>query len=372
MHPFRSRPPPFRDRALLQPALPAAPDAEAAGAQAAAPTQQQRLAAALRIDTTDIVTLAEIQPGSEDPHVDGCALISAGRRGPHHSMAPAAWQALCRGLPQTRRPRYSRVSCLPSPWMRGPARQSQPRHAYMSSIPGSVAVLRQHLDSHQPAGAATTLCRPPPCRRQARPMAARTTVGQPLAAPQAVGHHTAVDSILHCSVAAGSPGDPGAHRSQGAGSSQRPDAPRLAPGGIRHQAARRTSQPLAQREAAGLDSGAVPAALVPWVCSFPCHRMCCGPDTLLWFALYVFRSADMIGIDGPVLFLPQKLKKWGCSLEPARGRAGVAHHPLNAMHPVPLPPHTQVQHLPPHARACLVRTSAMCRSTVSALHVTCH
>ena len=28
-------------------------------------------------------------------------------------------------------------------------------------------------------------------------MAACTTVGQPLAAPQAVGHHTAVDSILH-------------------------------------------------------------------------------------------------------------------------------------------------------------------------------
>ena len=82
----------------------------------------------------------------------------------------------------------------------------------------------------QPAGAATTPCRPPPCRRQARPMAACTTVGQPLAASQAVGHHTAVDSILHCSIAAGPPGDPRAHRSQGVGSSQGPDAPRLAPG----------------------------------------------------------------------------------------------------------------------------------------------
>ena len=40
MHPSHSRPLPLRDRALLQPALPAGPDAEAAGAQAAAPTQR--------------------------------------------------------------------------------------------------------------------------------------------------------------------------------------------------------------------------------------------------------------------------------------------------------------------------------------------
>ena len=76
MHPSRSRPPPLRDRAPLQPALLAAPDAGAAGAQAAAPTQRQRLAAALRTDTTDIITLAHTffffffffltQPGSED------------------------------------------------------------------------------------------------------------------------------------------------------------------------------------------------------------------------------------------------------------------------------------------------------------------
>ena len=66
MYPSRSRPPPLRNRAPLQPALLAAPDAEAAGAQAAAPTQRQRLAAALRTDTTDIITLAQTQPGSED------------------------------------------------------------------------------------------------------------------------------------------------------------------------------------------------------------------------------------------------------------------------------------------------------------------
>ena len=115
-------------------------------------------------------------------------------------------------------------------------------------------------------------------------MAACTTVGQPLVAPQAVGHHTAVDSILHCSVVAGSPGHPSAHRNQSVGSSQGPDAPRLAPCGVRHQAAGRGAQPLAQREAAGHDSGALPAALVPW------RR----------------------------------------SLQSARRRAGAAHHPLDS------------------------------------------
>ena len=37
--------------------------------------------------------------------------------------------------------------------------------------------------------------------------------------------------------------------------------------------------------------------------------MCCGPATLLWFALSVFRVADKTGIDGHVSFLPQKKKK---------------------------------------------------------------
>ena len=51
------------------------------------------------------------------------------------------------------------------------------------------------------------------------------------------------------------------------------------------------------------------SCIKPWRNSFPCHRMCCGPDTLLWFALSVFRVADMIGIVGHVSFLPQKKKK---------------------------------------------------------------
>ena len=51
------------------------------------------------------------------------------------------------------------------------------------------------------------------------------------------------------------------------------------------------------------------SCIMPWQSSFPCHRMCCGPATLLWFALSVFRVADKIGIDGHVSFLPQKKKK---------------------------------------------------------------
>ena len=39
--------------------------------------------------------------------------------------------------------------------------------------------------------------------------------------------------------------------------------------------------------------------------------MCYGLDTPLWFALYVFRTADMIGNDGHVSFLqtPKKGKQ---------------------------------------------------------------
>ena len=51
------------------------------------------------------------------------------------------------------------------------------------------------------------------------------------------------------------------------------------------------------------------SCIMPWRNSFPCHRMCCGPDTLQWFALSVFRSADMIGVDGHVSFLHKKKKK---------------------------------------------------------------
>ena len=56
--------------------------------------------------------------------------------------------------------------------------------------------------------------------------------------------------------------------------------------------------------------GSVPILyIMPWRNSFPCHRMCCGPETLLWFALSVFRVADKIGIDGHVSFLPPPKKK---------------------------------------------------------------
>ena len=55
------------------------------------------------------------------------------------------------------------------------------------------------------------------------------------------------------------------------------------------------------------------SCIMPWRNSFPCHRMCCGPDTLLWFALSVFRVADMIGIDGHVGFLPPPPQKKGVS-----------------------------------------------------------
>ena len=50
------------------------------------------------------------------------------------------------------------------------------------------------------------------------------------------------------------------------------------------------------------------SCIKPWRNSFPCHRMCCGPDTLLWFALSVFRVADMIGIDGHVKAFFHKIK----------------------------------------------------------------
>ena len=62
----------------------------------------------------------------------------------------------------------------------------------------------------------------------------------------------------------------------------------------------------------GLHSRFIVSCIMPWRSSFPCHRMCCGADTLLWFALCVFRVADMIGIVGHVSFLPnQKKRKTG-------------------------------------------------------------
>ena len=38
---------------------------------------------------------------------------------------------------------------------------------------------------------------------------------------------------------------------------------------------------------------------------FLCHRMCCGPDTLLCTLLPVFRTKNMVGNDEYVSFLPQ-------------------------------------------------------------------
>ena len=55
--------------------------------------------------------------------------------------------------------------------------------------------------------------------------------------------------------------------------------------------------------------GVIVSCIMPWRSSYPCRRMCFEPDTLLWFALSVFRVADMNGIDGHVSFLPPQ-KKW--------------------------------------------------------------
>ena len=59
------------------------------------------------------------------------------------------------------------------------------------------------------------------------------------------------------------------------------------------------------REGFILDSVII-SCIMPWQSSFPCHRMCCEPDTLLWFGLSVFRVADINGIVGHVSFLPPK------------------------------------------------------------------
>ena len=59
------------------------------------------------------------------------------------------------------------------------------------------------------------------------------------------------------------------------------------------------------------EKGLIVLSLMPWRSNFPCHRMCCGPDTLLSLTLCVFRIADMIGIDGHVSFIPhEKYKDW--------------------------------------------------------------
>ena len=54
-----------------------------------------------------------------------------------------------------------------------------------------------------------------------------------------------------------------------------------------------------------------PIQTLPWRSRFPCHRMCCASDTLLCFALSVFRSADMIGNNAHVSFLPPEKREKG-------------------------------------------------------------
>ena len=237
MHPSRSRPPPLRDRAPLQPALPAAPDAGAAGAQAAAPTQRQRLAAALRTDTTDIITLAQTQPGSEDwahawTAVHSSALDREGRI--------TAWRLLHGRLFVGAFLRHVGRDDRRGPWQPAPQLGSLWQRLRL-------LVITQLWTAY--------------CTARSRP-----------------------DRQV----------DPRAHHSQSVGSSQGPDAPRLAPGGIRHQAAGRSTQPLAQREAAGHDSGAVPTALVPWrrslffsfffLCSLPEDMQ--EPPIIHWTAMH--------------------------------------------------------------------------------------
>ena len=68
-------------------------------------------------------------------------------------------------------------------------------------------------------------------------------------------------------------GVPSAHRSEDLSSRQRPDAPRLAPGRVRHLLrAGRGAQPVAQGKAAQRDSGAVSAELVPQRCPLQSPR----------------------------------------------------------------------------------------------------
>ena len=181
--------------------------------------------------------------------MDSCALINTGQGGSCHSLAHGALQALRSGLHQAHWQRCSTVLYL-SP----PCSAVQSSRQSGSDLPAS----------GQPSAASTAPSRPPPRRQQAGSVAPISRVGQHMAAPQTAGHHTALGSILHSSVAAGPSYDPGAHGSEGLSSSQRPDAPRLAPGWVRHQAQGRGAPPLAQGEAALHGLGAVSAALVPW------------------------------------------------------------------------------------------------------------
>ena len=193
--------------------------------------------------------------------MNSCALVSAGQSGPRHSMAPAAWEAVRRGLPPAHWQRYSTVSCLPLPWMRGPAGHTQPCHAHLSSLQGSLAMVCQHLDSHQPAAASTLhadLLFADDRRGPWQPSAELASLWQRL-------RLLAITQLWAAYCTARLRPDrqmtPAHIAARGLSGSQRPDAPRLAPDWVRHQAQGRGAQPLAQGEAAQHDSGAIPTAL---------------------------------------------------------------------------------------------------------------
>ena len=63
--------------------------------------------------------------------------------------------------------------------------------------------------------------------------------------------------------------------------------------------------------------------LMPWRSSFPCHRMCCGPDTPLWFALSLIRIADMIAIDRHVSFLHKSIENNNDEKRPVQSVEGL-------------------------------------------------
>ena len=169
--------------------------------------------------------------------MDSCALVIPGQSGPRHSMAPTTWQALRRRLPQARWQRYSTVSCLPPPWMRGTAGHPQPCHAHLSSIPGDLALVCQHLDT---PSASSSL------HRSMQTSSSQTTgrcPWQPSAKLVSLWQRLRLlvikqlwGSIRYGSIAARPSDDPGAHRSKGLSSRQTPDAPRLPSGVVRHQA----------------------------------------------------------------------------------------------------------------------------------------
>ena len=138
MHPSRPRPPPLRDRAHLWPAALPAPAQEPAAEQPAALIQQQRLSAALRTDTADIMDLAASQPGSVDwaTHEQLCARQSWTERAA--SQHGACCMAGCSSEPSSGTSAEVLHSLMPAPTL--DARASWPHSAMSCS---TVQSLRQ-------------------------------------------------------------------------------------------------------------------------------------------------------------------------------------------------------------------------------------